>query len=108
MMARNGVLAMAMRMRSWQVWGPLLLLVLGLTTLASAQRGEAPGMAVQEYTQQEVQANALVDTLNEMGKEHWEVFQVVPIWKFQDQGGGAEMSPIRYQVLGKRAKGTGK
>jgi len=62
---------------------------------------------VQEYTQQEVQANGLVETLNEMGKQRWEVFQVVPIWKFQDQGGGAEMAPIRYQILGRRPKAAG-
>jgi hypothetical protein len=39
-----------------------------------------------------------------MGKQHWEIFQVVPVWKFQDQGGGAEMAPIRYQIIGRRAK----
>jgi hypothetical protein len=95
---------MAKRIRSWRGLGAGVLLVLGLTTLAYAQYGASPGSRVIEYTQQEVQANALVETLNEMGKQHWEIFQVVPVWKFQDQGGGAEMAPIRYQIIGRRAK----
>ena len=101
---------MALRIRSWRVWLPALVLMLGLTTLASAQLGGggSPGPRVQEFTQQEVQANALVETLNEMSKERWEIFQVVPIWKFQDQGGGAEMTPIRYQILGHRPKAADK
>jgi hypothetical protein len=87
-----------------------LLLVLGVTTLALAQLGgAAPNpVSVQEYTQQEVQANALIETLNEMGKGNWDVFQVIPIWKFEDKGGGAEMTPTRYQVLGRRNKVDGR
>ena len=99
---------MALRIRSWRVWVPSLLLMLGVSTLASAQFGGMgpgpPKPTLLEYTQQEVQANALVETLNEMGKQHWEIFQVVPIWKFQDQGGGAEMTPVRYQILGRRPR----
>jgi hypothetical protein len=101
---------MAMRIRSWRVWGPGMLLMLGLTTLASAQFGGMGGSMkpgpppLLEYTQQEVQANALVETLNAMGKQRWDIFQVVPVWKFQDQGGGAEMTPIRYQIFGRRPK----
>ena len=98
---------MAMRIQSWRVWGLGLLLLAGLSTMAWAQfGGTSPPKPppVQEYTQQEVQANALVETLNEMSQQRWEIFQVVPIWKFQDQGGGAEMSPIRYQVIGRRPK----
>jgi hypothetical protein len=96
---------MALQLHSGRVWGTGVLLVVGFATLAFAQFG--PGQPIprlQEYTQQEVQANALVETLNEMAKQRWEIFQVVPIWKFQDQGGGAEMSPVRYQVLGRRPK----
>jgi hypothetical protein len=102
---------MAVRIRSWRVWGPGLLLLLGLSTLAPAQFGGGGGPSVaptMEYTQQEVQANGLVETLNEMGKQRWEIFQVLPVWKFQDQGGGAELSPVRYQILGRRPKGEGK
>src|SRR4051794_5150832 len=96
---------MAMRIRSWQVWFPGLVLFLGLTALASAQiGGGSPAASVKEYTQQEVQSNALVETLNEMGKQNWEIFQVVPVWKIQDLGGGTEMVPVRYQVLGRRGK----
>jgi hypothetical protein len=101
---------MAMRIRSWRVWGLGLVLLIGLTTMAFAQYGgvgstaKPPAPPTMEYTQQEVLANSLVETLNEMGKQHWEIFQVVPVWKFQDQGGGAEMAPIRYQIIGRRAK----
>jgi hypothetical protein len=101
---------MAMRIRSWRVWGPLLVLVLGISTLGLGQIGGkgADSAQVQEYTQQEVQANALIETLNELGKERWDVFQVIPVWKFEDKGGGAEMTPVRYQVLGRRHKADGK
>ena len=46
---------MALRIRSWRVWLPALVLMLGLTTLASAQLGGggSPGPRVQEFTQQE-------------------------------------------------------
>ena len=100
---------MALRIQSRRVWVTGSVFVLGLATLAFAQFGGTgrPPVQVQEYTQQEVQANGLVETLNEMGKQRWEVFQVVPIWKFQDQGGGAEMAPIRYQILGRRPKAAG-
>jgi hypothetical protein len=98
---------MAMRIRSWRVWTLILTLLAGLTTIAFAQLGGSGGSKPgprMEYTQQEVLANSLVETLNEMGKERWEIFQVVPVWKFQDQGGGAEMSPVRYQLLGRRPR----
>jgi hypothetical protein len=98
---------MAIRIRSWRVLGTGLLLVAGLSTMAFAQFGGMGGMkkpTPTEYTQQEVQANSVVETLNEMGKQNWEIFQVVPIWKFQDQGGGAEMTPVRYQIFGRRTK----
>jgi hypothetical protein len=105
---------MAMRIRSWRVWGVGLLLVVGLTTMAFAQLGgpgapkTASATPTWEYTQQEVQPNSLVETLNDLGKQRWEIFQVLPVWKFQDLGGGAELSPIRYQVLGRRPIAEGK
>jgi hypothetical protein len=89
----------------------MMLLVLGGATLGLGQIGGKGGEApqqVQEYTQHEVQANALIETLNEMGKERWDVFQVIPVWKFEDKGGGAEMTPARYQVLGRRNKVDGR
>ncbi len=98
---------MAQRIRSWRLWVPTLLVVLGISSLASAQFGGSGGASlptIQEYTQQEVQANALVETLNEMSKQRREVFQVIPVWKFQDQGGGAELVAVRYQVLGRRPR----
>jgi hypothetical protein len=105
---------MAMRIQSWRVWGTGLMLLIGLTTMTFAQLGggggpkNAPSTPATEYTQQEVQPNSLVETLNDLGKQRWEVFQVVPIWKFQDLGGGAEMTPIRYQILGRRPIPEGK
>jgi hypothetical protein len=105
---------MATRIRSWRVWGTGLILLIGLTSMAFAQlagSGAARNAAVSptwEYTQQEVQPNSLVETLNDLGKQHWEVFQVLPIWKFQDLGGGAELWPVRYQVLGRRPVAEGK
>jgi hypothetical protein len=101
---------MARQLRSWRIWGPGLLLVVGIATMARAQLGVEAGTtrpaapSTMEYTQQEVLTNSLVDTLNEMGKQHWEIFQVVPVWKVQDQGGGAELVPVRYQILGRRPK----
>ena len=96
--------------RSWRNWGLGLAVVLGAATLALAQFGGGttpvtPVPQATEYTQQEVQANALVETLNELGKQKWEIFQVVPVWKFQNQGGDTEMTPHRYQIIARRPLG---
>ncbi len=52
-----------------------------------------------EYTQQEVQSGGLVEALNELGKQKWDVFQVVPLWKFEANNGETELTPQRYQIL---------
>jgi hypothetical protein len=81
-------------------------LVLGAASLAFAQLG-GPGEAAKpapifEFTQQEVQAALLVQTLNDLGKQRWEVFQIVPIWTIVNQNAAVEMVPKAYQVFGRR------
>jgi hypothetical protein len=81
---------------------------LGAATLAYAQLGGAaqnakrPEPAVMEFTEQEVQANQLVQTMNDLSKQHWEVFQVVPVWAVRNQNGEAELVPRAYEILGRR------
>jgi hypothetical protein len=84
-------------------------LLLGLATFAGAQLAQpkpspvnlAPP-PVMEFTQQEVQPDALVQTLNDLSKQHWDVFQIVPAWSFKNQNGEAELVPRAYEVFGRR------
>jgi hypothetical protein len=96
--------------RSRRIWGFGLAVVLGAATLAYAQFGGGttpvtPVSQAMEYTQQEVQSGGLVEALNALGKQKWDVFQVVPLWKFENNNGEAELTPQRYQILARRPLG---
>ena len=44
----------------------------------------------------------LVQTLNDMGKQHWEIFQIVPTWSINNENNVTEMVPKGYQIFGRR------
>ena len=89
--------------------GLAAVLVLGAAGVAFAQIGAgAPRTVVVhepvvlEYTQQEIQANLLGETLTALGKQKWEVFQVLPIYRVENENEQNMLIPQRYQVLGRR------
>jgi hypothetical protein len=88
------------------------ILLLGVATAAYAQYAVqgGPGGLVQrpvyEYTQQEVQAALLVQTLNDLSKQHWDVFQVIPAWTVRNQNGETELAAKTYQIIARRPMET--
>lgn len=92
--------------RSKRAWIFATALLLGTASLAFAQFGGTSGGVPRspqlEFTQQEVQAEALVKTCNDLSKDGWDVFQVLPIWKILNQNGENELVPTRFQILGRR------
>jgi|GEM_PF-4721596 len=95
---------------SLNFWRRVLLgvtLILILAKLSSAQFGEAQGKPnsaapAMEFTHQEVQAETVVQTLNDLSKQGWEIFQIVPTWTVGNQNGGTELTPKTYQVFGRK------
>lgn len=89
--------------RHWVIWS--IALVIGSTIIARAQvgGGSLATAARQEFLSQEVQADAIVETLNDLSKNGWEVFQILPTWKLNNAD-GAEASLVvkSYQVFGRR------
>ena len=87
-------------------WGLAAILLLGAATAAYAQFGGGAPIPrpapVLEYTSQEVQANLVDETLTALGKEKWEIFQVLPIYKFTNQNGENELIPQRFRIFGRR------
>ena len=91
----------------------LLLATLLLATTAAvafAQFGGAneklAGAAARpkmEYLHQEVLTAGIVETLNDLDGQGWEVFQVVPVWSIRNQGDNNLLEPKSYQVFGRRA-----
>ncbi len=87
-----------------------LVVLLVATTVALAQlggekaggKGADAAPVLMEYTQQEVQANAVVQTLNDLAKQRWEVFQIVPYWTLRNQNGENELAPKNYEVFARR------
>jgi hypothetical protein len=88
-----------------------LAVVAGTAAVAYAQFGgagvprERPRM---EYLQQEVQADAIVQTLNDLDGQGWDLFQIVPAWSFKNDNGEATLIAKTYQVFGRRPLKTGK
>ena len=82
------------------------LFLLGAATLALAQFSEPdlrqPRRPVLEYTQQQVQANLLVQTMNDMSKQRWDVFQITPVWTIRNLNGETELAPKAYEVFARR------
>jgi hypothetical protein len=62
----------------------------------------------QEYLSQEVQAESIVPTLNDLDQEGWELFQIIPVWTVRPDNGDSSLVPKSYQVFGRRPIKTGK
>jgi hypothetical protein len=87
--------------------GMVLALVTGLAALGLAQQpgGGKPATSPHvrtEYVHQEVQADAVVQSLNDLDGQGWEVFQVVPTWQIKNENGEGALVPKSYQVFGRR------
>jgi hypothetical protein len=81
-----------------------LLVVAGLTALASGQIGGAkPPTRRFEYMHQEVLAAALTQSMNDLDGQGWEVFQVVPSWQIKNENAETVLSPRAYEVFGRRS-----
>ncbi len=98
---------MVTRFLSRHVWVPIgLLLVVAM--FASAQVGSTPASSAKpklEYLHQEVKSDAVVQTLNDLDKQGWEVFQVIPSWTIKNDNGETALTPTSYQLFGRRALG---
>jgi hypothetical protein len=84
-----------------------LALVAGLGALAFAQQPSALTAGSQavihmEYLHQEVQADAIVQTLNDLDGQGWSIFQIVPAWQLKNDNGEATLVARNYQVFGRR------
>ncbi len=83
-----------------------LALLAGSTIIANAQLGGASSEKPRpqlEYLNQDIQANLVVESLNELDKQGWDVFTIIPVWKFENQGGdNSGLIPQSYQVFGRR------
>jgi hypothetical protein len=80
-----------------------LVLITGLAALAYGQIGGAkPPSRHFEYVHQEILANTLTQSLNELDGQGWEVFQVVPSWQIKNENGETIFSPRAYEVFGRR------
>jgi hypothetical protein len=82
-----------------------LLAVLG--GLAYAQQPNAASVGAQavvhmEYLHQEVQVDAIVQSLNELDGQGWSIFQIVPAWQLKNDNGEATLVARAYQVFGRR------
>jgi hypothetical protein len=87
------------------VLSSLMLVGASVATIAFAQvGGEAPVVrqTVYEFAEQEVLADAIVPTLNDLSKQSWEIFQVVPAWSIRNANGATELVARSYQVFARR------
>ena len=92
------------RLLSRHVWVPLCLL-LAVAVMASAQLGgggPASGKPKLEYLHQEIKSDAVVQTMNDLDKQGWEVFQVIPSWTIRNDNGETSLTPTGYQLFGRR------
>ncbi|MDE2506917.1 MAG: hypothetical protein KGM43_06885 [Planctomycetota bacterium] len=69
---------------------------LGRAGTASAQATPKP--TVFEYTQREVHVDQSVDASNDLGKQGWEIYQAIPVWRFEND----DLKPVRYVLFAKR------
>ena len=80
-------------------------LVLFISAVAYAQVGTTTGSAkppMLEYLHQEVKSDAVVQTLNDLSKQGWEVFQLMPNFTIKNDNGETSLSPTGYQIFGRR------
>jgi hypothetical protein len=95
---------------SVRLWVALVLLVM-VARVALAQVGGAPTprpRVKMEYVHQEVQADAVVQTLNDLDGQGWNIFQIVPTWQLKNENSEGALVPKTYQVFGRRPAGEGK
>jgi hypothetical protein len=90
-----------------------LALLAALGALAYAQQPNAASTGAQaivhmEYLHQEVQADAIVQTLNDLDGQGWSIFQIVPAWQLKNENGEASLVARTYQVFGRRPARAGK
>ncbi len=89
-----------------------LCLAFLLFKLSNAQLGgSSPKPAsppLMEFTHQEVGAGLILQTLNDLSKQGWEIFQIIPTWTVGNQNGVAELTPKTYQVFGRRPAANAK
>ena len=78
------------------------LILMGVASLAYAQAPARPARPRMEYLSQEVQADAIVPTMNDLDAQGWDLFQVIPSWQVKGEGGEATLVAKTYQVFGRR------
>jgi hypothetical protein len=82
--------------------GAALLLIAVLAAASSGQvAGKGPARHF-EYVHQEVQANVLTQSLNDLDGQGWEVFQIVPSWAIKNENAETVFTPRAYVVFGRR------
>ncbi|HEV3165686.1 MAG TPA: hypothetical protein VGZ22_16785 [Isosphaeraceae bacterium] len=87
-----------------RIWFAIAL-VAALSALAVAQQPKAAPDATRvrmEYVHQEVQADAVVQTMNDLDGQGWNIFQVIPTWQIKNDNGQSELQPRAYEVFGRR------
>jgi len=94
-------------LRLWQspriILGSTFLLIATLAAASMGQAGGAKGPARHfEYVHQEIQADALTQSLNDLDGQGWEVFQIVPSWQIKNENAETILSPRAYVVFGRR------
>lgn len=99
------MITLATRRRTALAWTfALLVMGVGIATLAFAHQDpvKAPARPKMEYLSQEVQADAVVPTMNDLDAQGWDLFQVIPIWEFKNANGANTLEAKSYQVFGRR------
>ncbi len=92
--------------RRWLPWAFLVLA--GTATIAfarfapNASPSDVATHPRMEFVNQDVQADVVVKTLNDLEAQGWEVFQIIPIWKLQNEGDSNGLVASSYQVFGRR------
>jgi hypothetical protein len=88
------------------LWVALGFVCVFATIAWSRQPADAPAAVDQaarmEYLHQEVLADSVVQTLNDLDGQGWNIFQIVPTWQFKNDNGENALVPRGYQLFGKR------
>lgn len=93
--------------RQWLVWA--IALVAGSAIIAQVPRGSrgeagpADAPPIVEFAHQNVDADGIVQTLNDLSKNGWEVFHLVPVWRLSNaDGADTSLVPKSYDVFARR------
>ncbi|GAC1308724.1 MAG: hypothetical protein NVSMB14_13210 [Isosphaeraceae bacterium] len=73
--------------------------IIGRSSANSERRVERQHL---EYVREEVEAANVVAKLNELDRDGWDVFQVVPTWNVKNDDGSTSLVPQKYQIFGKK------